>query len=59
MATPPAAIAEKLWRIAEARRPRFTYAINRNPLLILLDLLPVRARFFIIRQILKSPDVAK
>ena len=53
---PPAKIAEKLERIFHARSPRFAYAINRNPLLILFDLLPKRARFALIRMILRSPD---
>lgn len=50
---PPEKLAEKLWRIGNAKRPRFAYALNRNPLLILLDTLPKRMRFYIIRRILK------
>ena len=50
---PPSKLAEKLWRIGNARRPRFAYSLNRNPLLILLDALPVRTRFFLIRKLLK------
>ena len=52
---PPERIAEKIYGIACAKRPRFAYSINRNPLLILFDLLPQRVRFFAIRMILKSP----
>ncbi len=52
---PPQKVAEKLFRIANAKKPRFAYAINRNPLLILFDILPKRTRFFIIRKILKKP----
>jgi NAD(P)-dependent dehydrogenase (short-subunit alcohol dehydrogenase family) len=52
---PPERIAEKLYRIAGRRRPRFAWSVNRNPLLILFDLLPPRARFGIIRGILAPP----
>lgn len=51
---PPAKIARKLLSIAGKRKPRFAYAANRNPLLILFDALPPRLRFFIIRTILKD-----
>ena len=51
---PPARIAEKLYRIFTRKKPKFAYSINRNPLLILLDMLPKRARFFIIRKILSD-----
>ena len=53
---PPAKIARKLLSIAEKRKPRFAYAVNRNPLLILFDLLPLRMRFFIIRMILRDKN---
>lgn len=49
---PPAKIAAKLHRIFTRRKPKFAYSINRNSLLILLDMLPKRARFWIIRKIL-------
>ena len=51
---PPAKIARKLLSVAEKRKPRFAYAVNRNPLLILFDLLPMRMRFWVIRRILKD-----
>ena len=51
---PPEKVAEKLLRILGARRPKFAYSINRNPLLILFDCLPVRWRFGIIRRILRE-----
>ena len=50
---PPLKIARKSARILERRRPAFAYSINRNPLLLLLDLLPKRAQLFAIRMILK------
>ena len=51
---PPARIARKLLSIAGKRHPRFAYAVNRNPMLILFDLLPMRLRFFIIRTVLRD-----
>jgi NAD(P)-dependent dehydrogenase (short-subunit alcohol dehydrogenase family) len=53
---PPEELAEKLLRILAAKKPRFAYGINRNPLLILFDLLPARLRFFLIRKLLKGPE---
>ena len=51
---PPAKIAAKLYRIFRRKKPKFAYSVNRNPLLILLDLLPKRARFFIIKKVLSK-----
>jgi len=56
---PPTKIADKLCRIVEAKKPRFAYAINRNRLLIGLDLLPKRTRFFIIKKVLQPPKDKK
>jgi len=50
---PPEKIARKVMKILGKRSPKFSYNINLNPLLILLDVLPRRLRFFIIRQVLK------
>ncbi len=50
---PPQKIAEKVGRILEKREPSFAYSINRNPLLLLLNILPARLQFFIIRKLLK------
>ena len=47
------ALAHRAVSIIEKKRPRFAYSINRNPLLLLLDILPVRLQLFVIRQILK------
>lgn len=52
---PPEKIAGKLWRMMNCRRPRFAYAVNRNPLLILLDALPKPLRFFLIHKVLEPP----
>ncbi len=50
----PDKIAEKVLRILNKRSPRFAYAINRNPLLLMLNILPKNMQFFIIKLILKN-----
>ena len=50
---PPRKIAEKCARILKKRRPAFAYHINRNPLLLLMNLLPKRVQLFLISRILK------
>ncbi len=52
---PPEKIARKMQKILRKKHPKFAFCINRNPLLVLLDLLPHRWQFFAIRQVLKSP----
>lgn len=49
----PEKIAKKILDISRKKQPKFDYSINRNPLLILMDILPERARFFIIKRMLK------
>ena len=49
----PKKLAKKACRILSLRRPAFAYSINRNPLLILLGLLPKRLQLWIIQLILK------
>jgi NAD(P)-dependent dehydrogenase (short-subunit alcohol dehydrogenase family) len=49
----PAKIADKCARILKKSKPKFAYCINRNPLLLLLNLLPKRLQLFAIRMILK------
>ncbi len=51
---PPEKIAKKARAIALKKKPRFAYAINRNPLLLMLNILPPRVQFFIIGMILKK-----
>ena len=46
-------LAQKMCRIVNASRPRFSYAINRNPLLLMLNLLPKRLQLWAIKQVLK------
>lgn len=50
---PPSAVAKSVDRILSKRSPAFAYSLNRNPLLLLLDLLPMRLRFWIIGRILR------
>ena len=50
---PPERIAKSVVKILKVRRPRLTYSINRNPLLLLLNVLPRRMQTWIIRMILK------
>lgn len=50
---PPEKIAIKAYKIVAAKCPKFAYAINRNPLLLMLNALPKRLQLFIIKRILK------
>lgn len=50
---PPEKIANLAFKAVTAKRPKFTYNINRNPLLRLLDILPKRLQVWIIAKILK------
>lgn len=49
----PQAIAEKTAQILSKRNPAFAYSINRNPLLLLLNILPKRIQLWAIRMVLK------
>ena len=53
---PPERIAKKVLRILGAKRPAFAYAINRNPLLRLLNLLPKRMQLWAIRLVLREKE---
>ena len=48
----PERIAAEGLRALGAKRPRSVYAVNRNPLLLLFDLLPDRTQLWLIRKIL-------
>ncbi len=50
---PPERLAGCAVRILGKKRPRFAYAINRNPLLLLLNALPKRFQLWVIKKILK------
>lgn len=48
----PSAVAEKVLSILAKRKPKFSYNINRNPLLLMLNALPKRLQLGIIKLIL-------
>ena len=50
----PEKIANKTVKILGKKRKKFVYSINRNPLLLLLNILPARFQTFIIRKILEK-----
>ncbi len=50
---PPTKIAHKVAKILKKPRPKFAYSINRNPLLLLLNILPKRLQLWIIKIILR------
>lgn len=50
----PSKVAQKVIGILGKRKPRFAYAINRNPLLLLLNALPKSFQCWVIKQILKK-----
>ena len=50
---PAQKIAKKVAKILSRKHPKFAYNLNRNPLLILLNAMPKRFQFWVIRKILK------
>ena len=50
---PPSKIAKKVLSILDKSNPAFAYSINRNPLLLLLGILPKRLQTWIIKMVLK------
>lgn len=55
----PSGIAKKVMRILSKRSPRFAYSINRNPLLLMLNILPESWQFWVIKQVLKNKKEGK
>ena len=49
----PEKIAQKTVKILGKKRPHYAYSLNRNPLLVLLNILPDRMQTWIIRCVLK------
>ncbi|MBE5743712.1 MAG: SDR family NAD(P)-dependent oxidoreductase [Clostridiales bacterium] len=49
----PEKIAKKTLKIANSKKPKFAYSLNRNKLLLLLNALPKSLQFKIIKTILK------
>lgn len=50
---PPEKIALKALKILQTKKPKFVYNVNRNKLLLLLNVLPKRMQFGVIKKILK------
>lgn len=50
----PEKIAKKTLKILRKKTPKFAYKINRNPLLLMLNILPKGLQFMIINQVLRS-----
>ncbi len=50
----PYKIANKINAILSCKKPKLIYKINRNPLLLLLNVLPKRTQAWIIKKILKN-----
>ena len=55
----PLLIAKKITKILDKKKPKFSYNINHNKLLKLLDILPRGWRFKIIKKILKPKEENK
>lgn len=51
---PPSKIANLAYKISLKKKPKYIYKINRNPLLLLLNVLPKRTQNWIIKKILLS-----
>lgn len=51
---PPEKIAKKTLGILRKNSPSFAYKINRNPLLLMLNILPKSLQFWVIKQVLKK-----
>ena len=58
-AVPPEAVAKMVRKALKARRPRFAYNLNRNPLLRLYGILPKRLKLFFIKTFLKTKKAGK
>ena len=51
---PPKKIATLTYKILKKKKPRYIYKINRNPLLLILNILPQHLQNYIIKKILLS-----
>ena len=50
---PPEKIAKKALKAVQKKKPKYVYKLNRNPLLLLLNILPQRMQTWAIKQVLK------
>ena len=53
---PPEKIANLIYKINNKKKPKYVYKINRNPYLILLNMMPKRFQNWIIKKILTSKN---
>ena len=51
---PPERIAKLTYKILRKKKPKYVYKINRNKLLLLLNLMPDRFQNWVIKKILLS-----
>ena len=52
----PQKIANLIFKILNKKKPKYVYKINRNPLLLLMHLLPKRTQTWAIKKILKPKE---
>ena len=50
---PPEKVAALVMKVLSDRKPRYVYTLNRNPLLLIMDLLPDRLQNLLIRKLLR------
>ena len=50
----PSKIANKVYKIVNKKKQKFAYSINRNKLLVLLNILPSSLQFYIIKRVLQG-----
>lgn len=55
----PDKIAQVVCKILRAKKPKYIYNLNRNPLLLLLNILPQRMQTFAIKKVLTSKSKKK
>ena len=56
---PPEKIADLAYKISNKKKPRYVYKINRNPLLLMMHILPKRTQTWAIKKILMSKSKKK
>ena len=50
----PSKVAKLIYKVSDKKRPKYVYKINRNPLLLLLNIMPQRFQNWVIKKILTS-----
>ena len=51
---PPGKVANLIYKVSQKKKARYVYKINRNPLLMMLNILPEHFQNWIIKKILTS-----